>query len=143
MGKRLQARLDELAKERSDSPAPMYHNIIDPNLGAVDGVWVPTDFLVSGQVTAPFDMLISLQLAAKASTGRFMPFGAARMVILMAGKYVRRAKCRIAGEISDLDPHKHFRLYLVLQEVLEAALPMLACLTQPALLLPGPLQVVV
>ena len=44
----LRDKLDKLGLSRKNSPAPKYHNIIDPNVGSVDGVWVPTDVSVSG-----------------------------------------------------------------------------------------------
>ncbi len=45
--------------------------------------------------------------------------------------------------IPDLIPHKNSKLYVAIEEVLEAALPLLSRLRLPSLLLPGPLQAVV
>jgi len=53
------------------------------------------------------------------------------------------ARCRIRSAIPDLNPHSHAGLYVAIEEVFEASLPLLAKLRRPALLLPGPLQVVV
>lgn len=39
--------LDRLARQRQDFAAPKYHNLVDPNVGAVDGVWVLSDVCVS------------------------------------------------------------------------------------------------
>lgn len=36
--------LDQLGRERHESPAPMYHNIIDHNVAAVDEIWIPAEF---------------------------------------------------------------------------------------------------
>jgi len=90
-----------------------------------------------------YETVLALELAAKALTGSTLPFGLAREVLLLAGLGHKRARCCISSPIADLDPHDHSQLYLALQELLTAALPLLARLCQPALLLPGPLQVVV
>jgi hypothetical protein len=144
---RLRVRLDELAKTCAESPAPMYHNVVDPNVGSAisDGelLWVPTDVQVSEVDTVTYETVLALELAAKALTGSTLPFGLALEVLLLAGLGHKRARCCISSPIADLDPHDHSQLYLALQELLTAALPLLARLCQPALLLPGPLQVVV
>eukprot|EP01047_Picozoa_sp_COSAG01_P004680 COSAG01_NODE_155_length_23814_cov_12.061343_15_plen_392_part_00 len=54
----------------------------------------------------------------------------------------RRWVARLAGPIQDLRFGAHLDLYDALEGILEASLPLLAALRRPALLLPGPLQVV-
>jgi hypothetical protein len=53
------------------------------------------------------------------------------------------AKARLASRIADLDPIRDYKLYEALEEVFNAALPMLSRLRYPSLLLPGKLQTVV
>ena len=142
----LRARLDELAARSpaACSPAPQYHNIIDPNVGAVDGRWVPVSFDCA-EVTAPrADILLAVELACFAATrGRLLPPGFARRIALAAGPVPKRARCRLCSPLPDIDPHQHAALHVAVQGVFESALPLLARLRRPALLLPGPLQAVV
>merc|ERR1740121_1015545 len=82
-------------------------------------------------------------LASKASAGCLLPRHIAKRIALLAGKSSTRARCEIAGLIPDLAPRKNHRLYDAVSAILTQALPLLAKLTRPAMLLPGPLQVVV
>ena len=53
---------DALAAARDDRPVPMYHNIIDPNVAAVDGRWVPTDVDVTEVVGADAGAVVAIRL---------------------------------------------------------------------------------
>lgn len=53
------------------------------------------------------------------------------------------AHAEMCSPIPDLDPHANTKLYLAVQDVMEAVLPLLARMRTPALLLPGPMQAVV
>eukprot|EP00933_Yihiella_yeosuensis_P053368 TRINITY_DN51602_c0_g1_i1.p1 TRINITY_DN51602_c0_g1~~TRINITY_DN51602_c0_g1_i1.p1 ORF type:complete len:708 (+),score=91.94 TRINITY_DN51602_c0_g1_i1:53-2176(+) len=143
MHESLRTYMDNLAKIRQDFPMPKYHNIIDPNVGSVDGLWVPTDIIAHSVNVVPLSWVRLLMLASKKLTGKFLPRQIVRSIILSAGQGSVSADCSMIGKIPDLDPHKHHRIYLALMEVFRAALPLLARLRCPALLLPGPLQVVV
>lgn len=126
--------LDRLARQRQDFPAPKYHNLIDPNVGAVDGVWVPSDVWVS-------DAGADAASAASAPHRPELQAVGACQVEQSPGSKPVRPHARLAGLIPDLDPYQHPQVYRAVNDVLTAALPLLAKLTRPALLLPGPLQV--
>ena len=53
----LSSQLDALGRTRGYCPSPQYHNIIDPNLSAVDGLWVPTEFDVRAKPWVPLETL--------------------------------------------------------------------------------------
>lgn len=118
---RLRARLDELATTCDESPAPMYHNLIDPNMASAltdaELLWVPTDVTVSEFESVTYETVVALELAAKMLTGSTLPFGIAREVLLRAGLGQKRGRCCISSPIAGLDPHEHSQLYLALQEV--------------------------
>lgn len=138
------ASLDALARRRATSPMPQYLNIIDPNVNAVDGVWVPTEFDVRERRTASLDLVVGIELACVAATGKRLPFGFGPLIASLAsdGGEVRAA-VTLASPIPDLDAHSHVKLNVATQRLMEAAVPLLARLRRPALLLPGPLQAVV
>ena len=56
------------------------------------------------------------------------------------GKVLR---AHIASKVHDLAPGKNVALYITIEKVLTTALPLLARLRRPALLFPGPMQVVI
>lgn len=139
----LQRELEILGEKRRDSPAPKYHNIIDPNIGNVNGTWVPTEFQVS---EAPFEETVAVLERAweKGTNGMSLPEGFLEKAMSHNDPpFVRAGKVEIRSHIPDLDPHDNAQLYLAIENVFEAALPLLAKMKLPALLLPGPLQVVV
>ena len=57
---------------------PQYRNIIDPNVNSVDGLWVPAEFDVSEADSAGVDVVIQVELACVAATGKRLPFGFSR-----------------------------------------------------------------
>ena len=122
---------------------PQYRNIIDPNVNSVDGLWVPAEFDVSEADSAGVDVVIQVELACVAATGKRLPFGFGTMIAVLASEGKKRAQCRLRSPIADLDAHEHVKLHAATQRLMTAALPLLAKLRRPALLLPGPLQAVV
>ena len=135
--------LDALAAKRGFSPMPQYRNIIDPNVNSVDGLWVPAEFDVSEADSAGVNVVIQVELACVAATGKRLPFGFGTMIAVLASEGKKRAQCRLRSPIADLDAHEHVKLHAATQRLMTAALPLLAKLRRPALLLPGPLQAVV
>ena len=141
----LSSQLDALARKGGTRPMPKYHNVIDPNLNAVDGLWVPSEFDVVEKTTAPIELAIAVELACLAATGHRLPFGFGHDIAKLASltEGVQHADCAMRSTIPDLEPHAHAKLHVATQKLMGAALPMLAKLRRPALLLPGPLQAVV
>ncbi len=56
-----------LAETRGQRPEPMVLNIIDPNVGAVDDTWVPTEFHTS--TAALIEVAAVLDRACRKATG--------------------------------------------------------------------------
>ena len=140
----LRTQLDALAARGGTHPMPQYHNLIDPNLNAVDGLWVPTEFEVSERALVQSDVVVSLELACQTATGHRLPFGFGPLLAKLAAEGAPVvADCALRTPIPDLDPHKHHKLNVATQRLMGCALPLLARLRRPALLLPGPLQAVV
>lgn len=136
----LRHELDALAEKRKDSPAPKYHNIVDPNVGAVNDLWVPTELDVSER--PPVEVVAALERACeKATDGSKLPQDFVQTAWKMHSPALAAAELR--SPIPDLDPHENAELYVAVQDVMEAAVPLLARLRLPALLVPGPLQAVV
>lgn len=137
----LKVRLDKLKFIR---PAQFYETRIDPNVGAVNGTWVPTEF---DTFTTPAPKVIAAIFAAcrKNADGKTIPGEVMKLIFSFCGKdeQVFNGRCAMRSKIPDLDPHSHGHLYTLVEDVFEGALPLLACLKLPSLLLPGPLQVVV
>ena len=145
--RQLTAQLDALASKGASTQAmPKYHTLIDPNLNAVDGKWVPSEFDAIATAVPRVDLVIAVELACLAATGRRLPFGFGNAIATLATKgdpaHVR-ADCAMRSPIPDLDPHTHHKLHACTQKLMGAALPILAKLRRPALLLPGPLQAAV
>eukprot|EP00171_Calliarthron_tuberculosum_P013013 IDg13013t1 len=59
--------LAKLNRERRDSPVPKYQNIIDPNIGTVDGIWVPTDF--EADMYPEVEISAAIDMACRRATG--------------------------------------------------------------------------
>lgn len=136
----LRTELDALGEKRRDSPAPKYHNIIDPNVGAVNDIWVPTEFDVTESPMVETVAMLE-RACEKATHGRNLPQDFMETAMKMHRPALARAEVR--SPIPDLDPHENAELYVAAQDVMEAALPLLARMRNPALLLPGPLQAVI
>lgn len=136
----LQSELDALGELRKDSPAPKYHNIIDLNVGVVNDVWVPTEFDVPERPQAE-TVAVSERPCQKPTQGSNLPQNF--VATAMKTETSAFASAEIRSPIPDLDPHDHSKLYVAVQDVMEAALPLLARMRNPALLLPGPLQAAV
>ena len=85
---------------------PKYYTIIDPNLNAADGLWVPSEFEAFATRVVPSDVAVSVELACVAATGRRLPFGfghaIARLAVQAAGSV--RAECAMRAPIPGLDP---------------------------------------
>ena len=122
---------------------PQYHNLIDPNLAAVDGLWVPTEFDVAEAPHAPTPLVLLVELACLTATGQRLPFGFSHTITQLATGHSVRAECAMRTPIPGYAPHKHVKLHAVAQGLMGAAAPLLAKLRRPALLLPGPVQAVV
>lgn len=140
----LRDKLDTLRDLRNDFPVPQYQNIIDPNIGAFDRTWIPTEFEIS-EVTTPTDeQLLTVEVLCHSTTnGKYLPPGVAHSIASFAGEVPVQGKAKICSTIPDLDPHSHAALYAAIEQVFEAAVPLLARMKHPSLLLPGPLQAVV
>lgn len=132
--------LDILGKRRPESPAPKYHNIIDPNVGAVDGLWVPIE--VDVYRMQPETVLEPLATFAEAITNMQFP-RELQAKVHAADHYPEYAGCKFRSAIPDVELHEEAPLYVSLEKIFESAIPLLAKLSIPSLLLPGPLQVVV
>ena len=138
--------LDGLAARTQDFPVPMYQNIIDPNLTAVEDeqgaglLWTATDFIISEEEAPPDPRLAAaLQACALRMVRRSLPPAAVRRILHQPP----RPRARAASPISNLEPAAHRELYAAVEDVLTAALPLLGALRRPGLLLPGRLQAVV
>lgn len=124
-------------------PARYYETCIDPNVGAVNGLWVPTIFHT---YQAPVRKAAAVLQAAFRSTtgGQVMLWHVVKRVMELCGAdQPSEGRCVIHSRVPDLDPHRHGNLYTLLEDVFQCSLHLLARLRLPALLLPGPLQVVV
>lgn len=144
---RLQTLLDDLACQRQDFPMPQFQNIIDPDLYVTDSttlasVWIPTDFEVVEQTRPDIISTLVIKKAYENATGAPLPFGVGHKIVSQAGG-TKQLEARMLTPIPGLHSAKHHKLYLSIERLLTCALPMLALLRKPALLLPGPLQVVV
>jgi hypothetical protein len=140
----IQHTLDELANETKDYFVPMYHNIIDPNLTAIeqDGKyqWTATDFIIEEVKISTFDAMCSLQLCVQRKGRRLGKYIIDNITKLLQDKKIPKA--HIASPISNISLDK-IELYVAAEQILNTALPLLSKLTKPALLFPGKLQAVV
>jgi hypothetical protein len=137
--------LDKLASQNKDYFNPMYHNIIDPNMTAVeqDGVykWTATDFIIEELSIIRFNTMISLQLVMKRLNYKLGKYILENIKSCLPNKKVPKA--HIASPISNMSMEDNKELYVVAEEILNIALPILSKITRPAILLPGKLQAVV
>jgi hypothetical protein len=136
--------LDELAKETMDYFVPMYHNIIDPNLTAIeqDGKyqWAATDFIIEEVKISAFDTICSLKLCVQRKERRLGKYIIDKITKLIQDRKILKA--HIASPIPNISLDK-VELYVSAEQILNAALPLLGKLTKPAILFPGKLQAVV
>jgi hypothetical protein len=124
--------LDALAQTRRRSPMPHYHNLIDPNVNAVDGLWVPAEFEASEVPRVDIETVISIELACVAATGQRLPFGVGPHIAILAADGCTRAECALRSPIPDLDPHEHVNLQVYTQKLMKVALPPGAASAWPA-----------
>ena len=82
----LSSSLERLSKQWGFSPMPQYHNIIDPNVNSVDGLWVPTEFEVGELDSAALEVVCALELACIAATGERLPFGFGTHIATLANE---------------------------------------------------------
>ena len=124
---------------------PQYRNILDPNryVHPKTKCWLPS--LVTVEQRPKLEALTALQAAVRESCGELLPDEVLRNVVAgMEGDAGSAAEwvARLASPVQALGIATHLHLYEALEGVLCEALPMLAALRRPALLLPGRLQVV-
>ena len=136
-----------------NNQVPQYWNIIDPNMNvslqrvgfrdplAIAELPQNRIGLAMGNREAPFhfqwvatDVLVTEETPDFYLAARVMGQQRARQRVLRA---------HLASRVHLLPPGRHVVLYLTIEKVLTAALPLLARLRRPALMLPGPLQVVI
>lgn len=117
--KRVMATMKSLAARSRDFPVPEYQNIIDPNL------YSHQDEEEQQRRTGWIPTEVLVERVAHAEPGRWS------------------LRASLLSPIYDFDYGEHPGLYRTVDGVLNAALPMLARLRRPALMLPGMLQVVV
>lgn len=137
----LRKELDRLGFARPESTGPMYHNIIDPNIGSDGGLWVPVDVTVSE--LSGKDMLKTIQESAKKTIKTELPTDVFNIVSEYYNPPSSLIDAKLCSEIPDILPTMYPKLYAALEKLLNISLPFVAKLKRPALLFPGPLQAVV
>ena len=130
----LRVQLDAIASKGGTHPMPQYHNLIDPSLNAVDGLWVPAEFEATGGTSYTATSSSPSSKRALAATGQRLPFGFG-LLANRGGGHPRRGRLRDALADPDLDPRAW--LNVATQKLMGCALPLLARLRRPALLLPA------
>ena len=149
MARLLRWSLDRLAAQRQDFFVPQYHNIIDPNLAAVldsslkEYRWTATDFLVKEVKVPRKATVISLQGCIRRSLGRGLPWHSIQLILSYSGHTLPFGRAHLASPLPLLPLETHRELAVAVESILTAALPFVAALRRPALLLPGKLQAVV
>jgi hypothetical protein len=137
--------LDKLACKNKDYFIPMYHNIIDPNMTAIkqDSVykWTATEFLVEETSITKFSTMLSLQLVMKKLGHKLVKYVLSNIKSCLEDKKIPKAN--IASPISNIPIEENKELYVIAEEILNVALPILGKITKPAILLPGKLQAVI
>ncbi len=146
--------LDKLAKNTEDYFVPKYQNIIDPNLTAVEQPlqkrengkimnstaiqWVATNFLIEeAKVTKP-SKITALRFSI-AKLGKSFK----KNVLYHISQFLQEitiGKASIASPIPNLNPKENKEIYVAIETIFSAALPLLAKLRKPSLILPGKLQ---
>jgi hypothetical protein len=137
--------LDKLAYKNKDYFNPMYHNIIDPNMTAIeqDGVykWTATNLIIEELSIIRFNTMISLKLVMKRLNFKLGKYILNNIKSCLLNKKVPNV--HIASPISNIPMEDNKELYVVAEEILNITLPILSKITRPAILLPGKLQAVV
>eukprot|EP00759_Apiculatamorpha_spiralis_P038934 PhF_6_TR37883/c0_g1_i1/m.56522 len=142
----LRRGLQRLSEKLGAQLLPQYENIIDPNAVVVDipttsstrpQEWLATPVRI--EELAPVYHGWGLQRGTRLSNDCIR-----HVMSYLPGVNLRhvRHRARIEGPIPRVDPAQHGAIYAGLEDVFNAALPMLAKLCRPSLYLPGDLQVV-
>jgi len=99
--------------------------------------WTCAEVCVKEQKKPRFVYLILLLQWVRALRGRSakLPMGVAQKIMQYSGYADASAKVEWTSALWDLDPLRYHKLYFALARVLEQAMPMVAKLTRPALLL--------
>jgi hypothetical protein len=137
--------LDKLANVNKDYFVPMYHNIIDPNLTAIEQEsvykWTATDFIIEEDNRSRFNTLVNLQLSIQKLGLKLSKYILEKVKSCLQNK--RIPKAHIASPISNIPVENNLELYVAVEEIFNIALPILSKMTKPALYLPGKLQAVI
>lgn len=139
--KTLNDELHRLGSTRTESPAPMYHNIIDPNVGTANKMWVPVDLQVSK--VSSVAVLNIVQEYTKKALKTELPTDVIEIIRRRIHSSSSLIDVTLCSEIPDVSATAYPKLYAGLQHLLNIAMPFVAKLKRPSLLLPGPLQAVV
>jgi hypothetical protein len=141
--------LDRLADRRQDFFVPQYQNIIDPNLTAVldaatnQHCWTATDFLIEEVKVPKRNVVMTLQGCVRKALGRGLPWHSVELILSYAGDVFSVGRAHLASPLPSLPLDENRELGVAIESILTAALPLVAKLRRPALLLPGKLQAVV
>ena len=149
IAKLLRWSLDKLAAQRQDFFVPQYHNIIDPNLTALLDPstnvyrWTATEFLIKEVRVPRKTTVMTLQGCIRRSIGRGLPWHSIQLILSYSGQTLSFGRAHLASPLPLLPLETHRELAYAVESILTAALPLVADLRKPAILLPGKLQVVV
>lgn len=149
IAKLLRWSLDKLAVQRQDFFVPQYHNIIDPNLTVLldssSNVyrWTATEFLIKEIHIPRKTTVITLQGCIRRSIGRGLPWHSIQLILSYSGQTLSFGRAHLASPLPQLPLESHRELAFAVESILTAALPLVADLRRPALLLPGKLQAVI
>ena len=141
--------LDKLAAQKQDFFAPQYHNIIDPNLTTLLDTtrnvyrWTATDFIIKERTVPKKDSVYALQSCIKRYIGRGLPWHSIQLILTYAGQTLPIGRAHLASPLPNLPLSEHRELAVAIESILSSALPLIAQLHRPALLLPGKLQTVI
>jgi hypothetical protein len=122
------ANLDKVARENKDYFVQMYHNLIDPNLTAMEQEsvfkWTATDFIIEEDNRSRF----GLQLALKRLNLRLPKYVLVKTKSFLLDKKI--PKDYIASPISNIPYETNKELYVVVQEIFNVALLILSKITR-------------
>ena len=141
--------LDRLAVQRQDFFVPQYQNIIDPNLTALLDTptnlhrWTATDFLIEEVQLPKQTTVLTLQGCVRKAIGRSLPWHSVELILSFAGDVLALGRAHLGSPLPSLPLQENRELGVAIESILTAALPLVAKLRKPALLLPGKLQAVV
>eukprot|EP01126_Amoeba_proteus_P031061 TRINITY_DN30586_c0_g1_i2.p1 TRINITY_DN30586_c0_g1~~TRINITY_DN30586_c0_g1_i2.p1 ORF type:complete len:560 (-),score=121.17 TRINITY_DN30586_c0_g1_i2:182-1861(-) len=123
----LQRCLDELANETNDFFIQNYQNIIDPNLSVA--------------VQPDADLLDEMRIRVQ-DRSNVLRWLATDFLVENSERSPSKVSGKISSPISNLDPSKYKELYVAVESIFNAAIPLLSKLRRPLLLLPGKVQCV-